>query len=156
MTIAQGQATQANRSRILRSIFARTPRDTSASTHARPDMGDEPSTTSPRRERHAHPTGWRDVATRHARETLAERVCARFFTRGVQTAAALPKGTQPAEFATAGQRLQMLSRDTDAASVGHQNLAAILAASAQSSGSDVNSDDNGKPRADAGLTAKAA
>lgn len=156
MTIAQGQATQANRSRILRSIFARTPRDTSASTRARPEMGNEPSTTSSSAEKHAPVTGWRGVATRHARETLAERICARFFTRSVQAAAASPTETQPAEFTTAGQRLQTLSSDADTANVGPQNLAAILDASTRSGAAVVNDEGDAKARAEAGLTAKAA
>lgn len=153
MTYAQGQATRANRSRILGSIFSRTPRDTSASSDNRPDLRRQPSRTAGRNDAQTRPSNWRDVTTRHARETLAERICARFFSHG---AAATSRSREP-EFATAGQRLQALSGAADVAAVRQQNLAAILDATAQNARfAAAAQDENGEAQTHADLTAKAA
>ncbi|RIA55674.1 hypothetical protein [Dichotomicrobium thermohalophilum] len=96
---------------------------------------------------------WRDVTTRHARETLAERICARFFTRDGAASSDAPE----TDFATAGQRLQALSGERDIGPLGQQNLAAILDASAPKAGTlAAKEDENGEAPAHAGLTAKAA
>lgn len=153
MTIAQGQATRANRSRILGSIFARSPRDTFASCDARAHPRHEPSCSPAHQDAHARPTGWRDVAKRHARETLAERICARFFSHSAQSA----RATAEAGFASAGQRLQALSGEADASAVGQQNLAAILDASASTAAAAVDAErDAGAMPARADITKKAA
>lgn len=152
MTYAQGQATPANRSRILGSIFARTPRDTSDFSDHRPDPRRQPSRASSRNNTHARPSNWRDVTTRQVRETLAERICARFFSRGAAAAAV----SQEREFVTAGQRLQALSGAEDVAPAGQQNLAAILDATAQNARAAAAQDENGKAQRHAALTAKAA
>jgi hypothetical protein len=52
---------------------------------------------------------------------MAEGICARFFTAG-RTANVSPE----AEFMTAGQRLQALSAEVEPASLGQQNLSALL------------------------------
>lgn len=121
MTNTQGQASRAKRSRILSSIFDRTPRDTGASSERQPLASHLEPTTQKRPARSASPAGWRDVTTRLSRETMAEGICARFFTAG-RTANVSPE----AEFMTAGQRLQALSADAEPASLGHQNLSALL------------------------------
>jgi len=156
MTYAQGQTSRAKRSRLLGSIFARTPRDTSASSDERPELGRQTSVSSSKRSNaEVKPNGWRGVTVRHARETLAERICGRFFASsascGITTITEVPEP----EFVTAGQRLQALSGHADPAPVGQQNLAAILNASALSAAA-VPADEDGAAPAEAGLTAKAA
>lgn len=122
MTNTQGQASRAKRSRILSSIFARTPRDTAASSERQPLESRLESTTQKQPARSAAPAGWRDVTARLSRETMAEGICARFFAGGRAA-----KVSPEAEFMTAGQRLQALSAETELASLGHQNLSAMLA-----------------------------
>jgi len=121
MTNTQGQASRAKRSRILNSIFARTPRDTAASSERQPLESRLESTTQRQPAQSAAPAGWRDVTARLSRETMAEGICARFFTAG-RTAKVSPE----AEFMTAGQRLQALSAEVEPASLGQQNLSALL------------------------------
>jgi hypothetical protein len=154
MTNAHGHSIKANRSRLLTSIFARNPRDTSASATAHFCTRSQPTSVSERTEARATPTGWRDVATRHTRESLAERLCARFFTREAKATSALQ--AHEADFPTAGQRLQSLSQDADAPVADPASHALILDGPARSAGTalqDMASDDGS---GQAGLTAKAA
>jgi hypothetical protein len=157
MTYAQARTHRANRSRILGSIFARTPRDTSASSEERQDPRQEKSASPIQSETTGHRAGWRDVASRNARETMAERLCARFFAHGGQRGASkLAEGTD-ADFASAGQHLQALSGDTENASVGQQNLAAILEASTRGGGVNTGAaDDSHEAAVQTDLTARAA
>ncbi|MFP4537693.1 MAG: hypothetical protein ACLFPA_05275 [Dichotomicrobium sp.] len=92
-----------------------------------------PSHASTLRYTQTKPAGWRDVTARLARETLAESLCSRFFARE-QTPAAAHEGAPEAGFATAGQRLQALSKDAERSNAGHQSLAAVLEASACGAG----------------------
>lgn len=130
MTYSQGQERRAKRSRILGSIFARTPRDTPASQDRAASVHYRPSDVSTLRYTQTKPAGWRDVTARLARETLAESLCSRFFTREENLAAAAREGKPEASFMTAGQRLQALSKDAERSNAGHQSLAAVLEASA--------------------------
>ena len=121
MTNTQGQARRAKRSRLLSSIFARTPRDTAASSERQPLESCLESTTQKQPARAIAPAGWRDVTARLSRETMAEGICARFFTAG-RAANVSPE----AEFMSAGQRLQALSAEAEPSDLGQQNLSALL------------------------------
>lgn len=134
MTYSQGQDRRAKRSRILGSIFARTPRDTPASHERAASVQYRPSHASTLRYTQTKPAGWRDVTARLARETLAESLCSRFFARERSLAAPAHEGAPEAGFATAGQRLQALSKDAERSNAGHQSLAAVLEASACGAG----------------------
>lgn len=135
MTYSQGQERRAKRSRILGSIFARTPRDTPVSQGRAASVQHRPSNVSTLKYTQTTPVGWRDVTARIARETLAESLCSRFFTREQNFAAAVHEGTPEAGFMTAGQRLQALSKDAERSDAGHHGLAAVLEASSCSAGS---------------------
>jgi len=154
MTNAQGQTIRANRSRILTSIFARNPRDTSASATAQACTRSQPSRVSEHNEARSKPANWRDVATRHSRESLAERLCARFFIREAQRTKAAQ--AHEAEFPTAGQRLQSLSQDADAPAADPHSQALILDGPARSAGTALQDVASRDGSAQAGLTAKAA
>jgi len=134
MTYAQARTHRANRSRILGSIFARTPRDTFASSEEHQFPRQEPSASPTQSETTGHRAGWREVASRNARETMAERLCARFFAHGGQRGASKRADGPDGDFASPGQHLQALSGYAENASVGQQNLAAILEASTRGGG----------------------
>jgi hypothetical protein len=154
MTYAQGQTTRPRRSRILGSIFARTPRDIHASPDEQSDLQRQPSTSPNRTGARAQPAGWRGITTRHARETLAERICGRFFARSdASDASSKPQ----AGFVSAGQHLQALGESSSITPVEARNLAAILDAAAQTPQAyEGQARLGGDAMFEAGLTAKAA
>lgn len=153
MTDAQGQTAGAKRSRILGSIFARTPRDTSASSDPRFNFtGDQ---SIPKLKDPQQPPGWRDVTARLARETLAESICRRFFVPAEARAAGtvVPEGS----LITAGQRLEALSTQGESAPGNQNNVAALAKASAHpASGKRTGTSESAGARLRSQLTAKAA
>jgi len=153
MTNTQGHGRRAKRSRILGSIFARAPHEAPAASQDRADRPCHAPNLPKRATTQSPAAGWRDVAARAARETLADRLCARFFA-GRQTQAALASQT---EFVSAGQRLQSLCSHAGEADIGHQNVAALLEARARPSGAEAEQDgDTAGASLQAVLTAKAA
>ncbi len=135
MTHTQGQhGRQRRRSRLLGSIFSQAPDSAHANTTprsgkpAREDASCQPP-KSPVKLR-----SWRDVTARLARETLAERICTRFFTQPAEQRAVKTDVSAEVEFVSAGQQLQSLSQDGAHVEAENQCLAAIADASADSSG----------------------
>jgi len=134
MTNAQSQANPARRSRILTSIFARTPRDmirigqNDSGTRHRAAASAHLNTRRPQAET------WREVANGAARQSLAEKLCTWFFGAADADGPALGESAVAREFMTAGQCLESLSAGAAQACTGDGQYAGRLGTSVTQAG----------------------